>query len=550
MILRELIDGLPVKAVRTDESADVRICDVTDDSRTVMPGSLFVARPGMVDDGRKFIPDAVHNGAVAILTAGMDHLPDGLDRRAVLLLAEDVPGVSAKIAERFFGSPSSRLTLIGVTGTNGKTTVTHLVHHLLNAAGIRCGLIGTVAIDDGREFTTAELTTPPALEISRTLCQMLEAGCAAATLEVSSHAIVQKRTSALNFDIGIFTNLSGDHLDYHGSMEAYAEAKADFFRQLSPQATAVVNADDPYCEKMLADCRAQVRRCTFAGNEGEKQADASVRVLAANMTATEMQLLGPWGEMTVTVPLVGEHNAMNVLQAATAAYLAGVAAEDISQHLAGCHPPPGRLEAVTAPDADFAVFVDYAHTDDALRNVLRSLRPLVKDKGKLRVVFGAGGDRDREKRPRMAEAACKLADEIIITSDNPRSENPELIIDEIMQGVPYEKREHVRRIMDRGRAIRTAIQSAQAGDIVIIAGKGHEDYQIIADDQGGTRRIDFDDRLVARTALAERGVAVTTTPVTRADNDDLLNDEDEDALDVLDNIVKAMDEARREQQGH
>lgn len=509
MTLRDLIDGLDVTLAHDPgEGAEkLRICDLSEDSRTVLPGTLFIARQGLKADGRKYISDAVRSGAVAVLTIEADAVPERLRKRLAVLESRDLDRAIAHLAERFFGDPSRTLSLVGVTGTNGKTTITHLVHTLLNAAGRRCGLIGTISVDDGREYSPAELTTPPALEISRTLAQMVESGCEAASLEVSSHAVQQGRTAALAFDVGVFTNLTGDHLDYHGSMEAYADCKARFFAQLPPEGTAIVNMDDDWSGRMLANCRASAVRCSARAAAG---ADATVEVIEATMTGTRLRLHGPWGELEATTALVGAHNAMNILQAVVAVQALGLTREEVETGLGKCQPPPGRLEAVTAPDAPFSVFVDYAHTDDALKNVLSAVRPLVPPEGRLVVVFGCGGDRDRTKRPRMAQVACALADRVFITSDNPRTEAPQRIIDEIMGGVPYERRHLVSRIADRATAIREALETAKPGDLLIIAGKGHEDYQIVADGAGGTIKLPFDDRVHARTALAEIGVSVVT----------------------------------------
>ncbi|MCK4871876.1 MAG: UDP-N-acetylmuramoyl-L-alanyl-D-glutamate--2,6-diaminopimelate ligase [Phycisphaerales bacterium] len=505
MTIDELIHGLDIERIG-DPSA--RICDLTEDSTTVMPGSLFVARKGLAADGRRYIADAIAAGAGAVLTDDAASVPTSLRPRITILTASDLPNAAAAIADRFYGSPSRELSLVGITGTNGKTTVTHLVHHVVNHAGIRCGMIGTVAVDDGSELTAAEMTTPPALEINRTLSQMVEAGCGAAVIEVSSHAIDQKRAAALAFDVGVFTNLTGDHLDYHGTMEAYAATKATFFAALPPDAVAVVNIDDPHAHRMLADCRARVVRCA---SQGPDDIDATVAVHDATMDGVDLTLTGPWGVIDAHVALVGRHNAMNILQAAVTAHAMGVSAEQLQAGLETCAPPPGRLEAVTTPESPFAVFVDYAHTDDALDNVLRTVRPLVPTGGDLFVVFGCGGDRDVTKRPRMARVACSLADRIVITSDNPRTEQPERIIDQVMTGVPYAKRDRVTRRTDRADAIDFAMRSAKAGDIIVIAGKGHEDCQIVPDSRGGTLRLPFDDRIQARAVL--RSIGITPAPL-------------------------------------
>ena len=500
MDLSSLINALPVRWV--GDTRPVRICDITDDSRTVVPGSLFVARRGAKSDGRRFIADAVSAGAVAVLT---DEAPASAPKGAPVLLADDVPLAAAQISERFFGEPSRRLAMVGVTGTNGKTTTAHLVHELLNRAGLRCGLIGTVQIDDGVEMGPATYTTPPAMELSRTLALMVDAGCRAAATEVSSHALVQKRVAALRFDVGVFTNLTGDHLDYHETMEAYADAKGELFAMLPEDGVAIANADDPWADRVLARCRARRLDCRI----GDGRADARAAIGASTLDGMDLTLAGPWGEVATRVPLIGRHNAMNALQAIAAAHAAGLdphalGPDRLASLVAHLRAPPGRLEPVACDD--LSIFVDYAHTDDALENVLSTLAPLAhaRPDAKLWVVFGCGGDRDRTKRPRMGAAATRLADRVVVTSDNPRTERPRSIINEIIEGVEPQMRSQLLVEPDREKAIALAVAEAAPGDAVLIAGKGHEDYQILPDGHGGTVRRDFDDRHVAALAVRRR----------------------------------------------
>jgi UDP-N-acetylmuramoyl-L-alanyl-D-glutamate--2,6-diaminopimelate ligase len=519
MLLGELIQGLDILPAPAGTDA-VRICDLTEDSRTVMPGSLFIARPGTKSDGRRFIEQAIVAGASAILTTRDAAHPTNAGGVA-WLTTTNLALAEAQLAERFFSNPSSRLTLIGATGTNGKTTVTHLIQQLLNSADRRCGLIGTTTIDDGGRKSKASLTTPPAIELSYTLSKMLDNGCVAASMEVSSHSLDQHRVAALGFDIALFTNLTGDHLDYHGTMERYAAAKAGLFASLKPDGVAIVNADDPAHALMLADCRARVLRCTVSGLSNSECSASAGRMTFAGMPIT---LRGPWGTIEGHTRLIGAFNVMNILQAVAAAHTAGVERDVIALSLYDLEPPPGRLEPVSTPpppgrgsgvsrgggtphaaESPFAVLVDYAHTDDALAKALTSLRPLLEDTGGLlRVVFGCGGDRDRTKRPRMARAAVSLADRVIVTSDNPRTEKPNAIISDILEGLDPAERESVHVDADRRAAIFHAIESAQPGDVVLIAGKGHEDYQLVSDGAGGILRLDFDDRIVAREAIQQR----------------------------------------------
>jgi len=494
MKLTELINDLPVEVRGGPGNPDIG--DVVEDSRAAGPGALFIARQGAVSDGRQYIGDAVGAGAVAVVTADDDTRVVG----ATHLVTGDVAAVAAHLAERVHGRPSMALDLVAVTGTNGKTTVAMLLHQLLNNAGVRCGLMGTVAIDAGGAEDDAginpTLTTPPAVESSRLLRRMVDGGCRACVMEASSHALAQGRMAALRMRGAIFTNLSGDHLDYHGTMERYVEAKATLFESLGADGWAVINVDDAAAGAMIDGCPGRV--WTTSLDDRAATCFAEVGALTAAGTAT--RLSGPWGVCAVTLPLVGRHNVSNALQAAAAAHASGLDSAAIQRGLEGVAAPPGRLETVSGGDDDVTVLVDYAHTDDALVNVLTAVRPLVPEGSRLITVFGCGGDRDRSKRPRMAAAAARLSDEVVVTSDNPRTEDPHGIIEEIVTGLPTGSDARTRRQVDRAVAITEAVTSARPGDVVVVAGKGHETYQII-----GTVRRPFDDRVVARDALARRG---------------------------------------------
>ena len=350
MRVGDLIQGLSVRLAGPASDADIRVCDVTEDSRTVLPGSLFIARQGEQADGRRYIVDVVRGGAVAVLTdaeggATFQEKPPelvGLAEPVAVLIAEDVEHAAAQMAERFYGNPSRDLTLVGVTGTNGKTTVTWLLHHLLNACGVRCGLVGTVYVDDGGDLAPATLTTPPSIELSRTLGLMRDAGCRAAALEVSSHALEQHRVSALAFDAAVFTNLTGDHLDYHETMSAYAAAKARLFAMLPETGLAVVNIDDPAAGTMLEAAKGRRLGCTVAGADG---VEANAVIEQMNIRGTTAEYRGPWGSIRAHTRLVGLHNVMNTLQAIAVAHGAcGLAREKIEPALGKLSPPPGRLE--------------------------------------------------------------------------------------------------------------------------------------------------------------------------------------------------------------
>lgn len=480
-------------------AADRRLTDITEDSRQATPGSLFVARRGSKMDGREFVADAIARGATAILAED-----ETVDAGSATLLcpagaARPFHRVVAATAEAFFGSPSNSVTLIGITGTNGKTTTSHLIQQLLLGAGWSCGLIGTVFVDDRKSRLPSDLTTPSAIDLSRTLARMVANGCSQVVMEVSSHALDQGRTEGLEFDVGLFTNLSGDHLDYHSTMQAYAAAKARLFAALPPGGLAIINAEDPSAEVMRVACRAPIRLTRISDAHTPAQGEASAAITRLGPTSTAAQFTGPWGVFEVDLPLIGRHNVSNALQAACVAAWCGVPCDGLAESLARCAAPPGRLEPVHHPLAPFAVFVDYAHTDDALANVLRAAGPVVPEGGRLTVVFGCGGDRDRTKRPRMAAVACTLAQRVFITSDNPRTEDPESIVQQILAGVPEGTTAEVTTEVDRKAAIVKCIAEARANDVIVIAGKGHENYQII-----GTRKYPFNDRLIAQATLEAR----------------------------------------------
>ncbi len=537
MQLDELIDGLGLAPAKGDST--VVVPDLADDSRRVTPGALFIARAGVTGSGAAFVQDALERGAAAVI---LPHDAEaGVPDSVAVVRAE--PGVAvdhaltSRLAERFFGEPSRKLKLLGITGTNGKTTVAFLARHLLNAAGVKTGLIGTIELDDGslreegRGPRPAELTTPGPIETSRLLAQMVENRCDAAAMEVSSHALHQGRVAGLTFYAGLFTNLTGDHLDYHGTMEEYAAAKAKLFEQLTGSGWAVINADDPYAVTMLGRGHARVLWTTLDPKlvqeaerygEGEEQTPLSFtygKVLTLRADGSRVVMTGSWGSFELDLPLIGTHNVANALQAAALAGCVTDVSRTLRVALETCPQVPGRLERVMAdgikpapmsdPPATPTVLVDYAHTHDALENVLNALRPVTA--GRLIALVGCGGDRDRTKRPKMAGVACNLADIVWITSDNPRTENPDTIIAEMLAGVSTQDRGRVTVDPDRAAAIARCIAEAGPDDTVLLAGKGHEDYQIIAapDEPSGTKKIHFDDREHATKALRLRSA---TTP--------------------------------------
>lgn len=505
MRLEELIEGLGISWSDASLVRSVRVTDVTEDSRTVMPGSLFVARRGTVVDGASFVRQAVSAGASAVLV-DCGAAVEGLPAEVALLRSDDVSRAGALIAERFAGSPSSRLKVVGVTGTNGKTTVAQSVWRLLNAGGLRCGLIGTVLTDDGSDRAASILTTPSACEVSHTLSTMVDSGCSAASLEASSHALDQGRVCAVDFDVAVFTNLSGDHLDYHGTMESYASAKARLFEMLGPDGVAVVNADDGSSVRMVRDCRARVVRCTMRADGLRGDGDVAIaEVLSQDLDGMRVVFRGGWGVFEATVSMIGVHNAMNVLQAVAAGHALGVPADALARGVSLVEAPAGRLESVEVVGCGLPrVFVDFAHTDDALSHALRALREVMPEGGRIWVVFGCGGERDASKRPRMGLVAERLADEVVLTNDNPRTEEPNRIIGEILSGMSEHGRGSAVVHADRSRAVSHAIGSASRDDVVLIAGKGHECEQIVSDGRGGTVRVAYEDASAARAALESR----------------------------------------------
>jgi UDP-N-acetylmuramoyl-L-alanyl-D-glutamate--2,6-diaminopimelate ligase len=489
--VRLLIDALPER--RVVGTPPPVVSGLTADSRRVEPGDLFVAVPGFKQDARRFVPDAVARGARLVVTEGepLADLP------VAQVLVPSARLALARLADAFHGHPSAALTLVGITGTNGKTTTSYLVEALLRARGLTTGIIGTIQYVVGTQTRPASQTTPEALEIQGMLAEMRGLGIGGVAMEVSSHALALSRVDGLDFDVAIFTNLTQDHLDFHGTLDEYRRAKRRLFELLAaspkPGRTAVVNADDPAGAAMVAGLDVPVLSFGLSP-------DARVRAVehTSGLDGIRMTVDTPAGRLTLRSPLIGEHNVSNLLGAIAAGLALGLAPAVIAQALAAVGTVPGRFEQVQAGQP-FLVVVDYAHTPDALERVLATARKITP--GRLGVVFGCGGDRDRTKRPIMGEIAARLADRAWATSDNPRSERPEAIIAEILAGVDRVTggRERCVTEPDRRRAIGAAIAWAAAGDTIVIAGKGHETYQIV-----GATVLDFDDRAVAREALGGR----------------------------------------------
>ncbi|HEY5705347.1 MAG TPA: UDP-N-acetylmuramoyl-L-alanyl-D-glutamate--2,6-diaminopimelate ligase [Terrimicrobiaceae bacterium] len=496
--LLKLLDATEV----TESNADPQtwIETLCCDSRRAGPGTLFFALRGARTDGAQFVAQAIEKGAVAIVSdAALPACAPSFIR------VPDARAAMADMAAAFYGNPADKLKVMGATGTNGKTTTTFLVKHLLDCAQRRCGLIGTVKYCIGESERDAPRTTPESLDLQELLAQMLDAGNKAVAMEVSSHALVQHRARAIDFDTAVFTNLTQDHLDYHKTMEQYFEAKAALFDGLAAQrkkkARAIINIDDRYGHRLSERFRRKIPVITYGQRVGSDFRATDVRFDA---TGSTYHLQAKGRSYLVRSPLIGSFNIYNSLAAIGAAASMGMELRAAVAAIANAPQIPGRLERVPAKRS-FQVFVDYAHTEDALRSVLRTLRELRPNR--LITVFGCGGDRDRAKRPLMAAASEESSDWSILTSDNPRTEDPAQILSEMRAGFRASRYEE---IPDRTQAIRKAVKIAGAGDIVLIAGKGHETYQEFAD-----RRVPFDDSAVARRAIEESRVEIEEEDTSR-----------------------------------
>ncbi|MGI8441301.1 MAG: UDP-N-acetylmuramoyl-L-alanyl-D-glutamate--2,6-diaminopimelate ligase [Thermoleophilaceae bacterium] len=472
MTLRDLMGDGP----------EVEVRDLAYSSRSVAPGALFFCVRGFSADGHRFAPDAVERGAVALVC----ERPLGLGVPEVIV--PDARAAMGPAAARFFGDPTSELGVVGITGTNGKTTTAYLVRAVLEAAGTPTGLLGTVASVVGGREEPVERTTPEAIDLQRLLGRMRDAGDRTCAMEVSSHALELGRAEGIRFAARVFTNLTQDHLDFHPTMEDYYRAKRRLF---DGPGASVVNADDPYGRRLAGELEGAAT--TFAI---EAEADIRAREVAFDTAGAAFRCETPEGEVEIAMGLPGLFNVRNALAAVGAARALGLDLEAIARGLASARRVPGRFEPVDEGQ-DFAVLVDYAHTPDSLENVLRAARPITA--GRLHVVFGAGGDRDRGKRPLMGAVATELADRVIVTSDNPRSEDPESIVEEILAGAGRA----TQRELDRRAAILMAVESAEPGDVVVVAGKGHEQGQELA----GGRKEPFDDVVVVRESLRARAEA-------------------------------------------
>ena len=459
---------------------NIDITGVLCDSRQVRGGELFVAVVGVAVDAHRFIPQVTQAGAAAILC---QKLPETLDEQVTYVVVPDSTSALALVASEWYDRPSEHLRLVGVTGTNGKTTTATLLYEMMQSLGYKAGLLSTVKnLIDRREEPAAQ-TTPDHLTLNRLLHEMVEAGCDYAFMEVSSHACVQHRIDGLHWAGGVFTNLTQDHLDFHKTMDEYLRAKKTFFDALPETAFALVNADDKVGKVMLQNCRAS--HYTYALRT---MADFNCKLIEERIDGMSLQING----REVEVMLTGRFNAYNLTAIAATAILLGIDCDEVLVQLSQLHAADGRFQTLHAPKG-FTAIVDYAHTPDALINVLDTIRDLVRGKGQIIAVCGCGGDRDATKRPIMAHAAATRSDRTILTSDNPRTEDPEAILRDMEAGLTDDDRQHTIKITDRREAIRTACLLAQPGDVVLVAGKGHETYQ----DVMGVKH-HFDDREVLR----------------------------------------------------
>jgi UDP-N-acetylmuramoyl-L-alanyl-D-glutamate--2,6-diaminopimelate ligase len=472
-------------------AADQTVASIAYDSRSVRPGAVFVALRGQKADGVSFAAQAVARGARAVVAEAPP--PAGI--AVPWIQVRDARLALALLADRFFDSPSRRMPVIGVTGTNGKTTTSYLLASVLDAAGVSAGVMGTVSYRVGRVEREASRTTPEAPDVQQLLAEMLAQGCRSAVMEVSSHALALKRVEGMRFAAAVFTNLTRDHLDFHEDMEQYFAAKRRLFEMLEAGCIGIVNADDPRAAALIA---ASPRAITYGITQ---PADLTPGPFELEIGGLTLDIRTPKGSIAVRSSLVGRPNVYNILAAAATAVALDLPLEAVARGVHALPGVPGRFEVVSGPADDVTIVVDYAHTDDALRNLLETARPLAPKR--LLTVFGCGGDRDTTKRPLMGMVAARLSDVVIVTSDNPRSEDPVRIIDDIRRGITPSshagRQADVTSVVDRAEAIERAVSLARAGDLVLIAGKGHEKYQQIGD-----RVLPFDDVAIAKEALKRR----------------------------------------------
>ena len=498
MRLAQLLDGVLVTKLfqitygRFAVTQDVEIRNLQYDSRNVQRGDCFFAIRGTGADGHRFIESAINSGAAAVVLENDAALPESmfLHTGVIKIVVPDSRKTLALMAANYYGHPSDHLTMVGVTGTNGKTTTTHIIRSILEAAGQNVGLIGTIEYKIGNQVTPASHTTPESLELNQLLTRMVESGCSSVSMEVSSHALHQYRIHGLHFNVGVFTNLTHDHLDYHGSMDEYFKAKKLLFDGLVESSCAITNADDEWGWKMLGSTRA--RQIAYGVNE---TADVQAKDIQLSLNGTSFTIQYRDQSTLISSPLVGRFNVYNILAAFSAGIALELSTDVIATGIANVKSVRGRFERIPSPRGWTAV-IDYAHTPDALEKCLRTIHDVLPEtnRGRIITVFGAGGDRDRTKRPLMGSVVGSLSDIVVVTSDNPRTEDPQRIMDDIIQGIPGGAT--MIREVDRRAAIEGALQQAKPGDVILIAGKGHEDYQVI-----GREKIHFSDREIVEEVI-------------------------------------------------
>ncbi|MEO0338343.1 MAG: UDP-N-acetylmuramoyl-L-alanyl-D-glutamate--2,6-diaminopimelate ligase [Bacteroidota bacterium] len=483
MKLKDLIK--PIDPLKVEGSLNIEISDLILDSRKVQSGSLFFAIKGTQVDGHQFIGKAIEKGARAVVC---ETLPQERLSEVSYVQVRQANEVMGQIASQFYGAPSKELKLVGVTGTNGKTTTVTLLHDLFSDLGYKCGLLSTIQNKVGSTTIESQLTTPDVITINALLREMVDAGCDYAFMEVSSHAVDQRRIAGLAFKVAVFTNMSHDHLDYHKTFAAYIKAKKRFFDDLPKTAYALINLDDKRGRVMVQNTKAKIQTYSL-----QRMADYRVRILENSLMGLHLAI----DQQEVFTQFIGDFNAYNLLAAYGVASLLEQEDKEVLRVMSQLKAAEGRFDYVKAKDQGTIGIVDYSHTPDALEKVLKTIDIIRKQNEKIITVVGAGGDRDKAKRPKMAAIACNYSDEVILTSDNPRTEAPEAIIRDMEQGIPLEKQHRVLSITDRRQAIKTACRLAKPGDIILVAGKGHEKYQEIK----GVK-YPFDDKAILKEELA------------------------------------------------
>ena len=484
MKLTDLLKKVPRLEIRGSVEREIR--EVHQNSKKIEKGDVFVAVKGTQTDGHQFIDKAINNGADVVVC---EQLPSMPDPEITFVLVENSQREFSLIMSNYYGNPTEKLIVVGVTGTNGKSTAVNLLHQIFQSMGYTSGMISTIHNKIGHEISPSTHTTPGPGQLQRLFAQMVEYGCEYCFMEVSSHSLVQHRVTGVPFKLAMFTNITHDHLDYHGSFDEYIRAKKILFDHLTPEAISLINSDDRNAKVMVQNTDSQVKRFAL-----KRMADYKARILENTFTGLLLEIDGE----EVWFRLLGSFNAYNILMVYAAAVELGADKQEVLKYLSAVQGVNGRFEVIRAPKSRITGIVDYAHTPDALQNVLSTISNINQSGAKVITVVGCGGDRDKTKRPVMARIAVDLSDQVILTSDNPRTENPETILDQMMEGVPVSLRKKVLRLENRKEAIRTATRLADRDSVILVAGKGHEDYQEI---QGV--KYPFDDRKVLQEALIE-----------------------------------------------